>query len=229
MWSRAPVILSCAVAALLWGCAAAPPPAARRRRRRPRPAAPRDAVTAAAIEAVLAGEHRSAEQPCPRCLAASARHAAVLRHQARHDGRRGVARRRWLVHRGAGAAAGRQRQVVRRPDAARPGQPVRDRESRELPGEARGAPGSLRQGHGDDAGRGRRRHRAARQLRPGRDLPQPAQLDESRLRATRLSPRCTARSSPAESSAWSNIAAIRRSRRIRAPPMATSTSNTRSR
>ena len=59
MWSRAPVILLCALAAQLWGCAAAP--RAARGGARPAPAVPRDAATAAAIEAVLAGEHRSAE------------------------------------------------------------------------------------------------------------------------------------------------------------------------
>ena len=45
-------------------------------------------------------------ESCPRRAPASARHAAVLRHQARHDGGRGVARRRRLVHRDPRAAAG---------------------------------------------------------------------------------------------------------------------------
>jgi predicted methyltransferase len=58
MWSRALVIVLCALTAQLWGCAAAPvQPVAPART----PAVPRDAVTAAAIEAVLAGEHRSPE------------------------------------------------------------------------------------------------------------------------------------------------------------------------
>ena len=68
---------------------------------------------------------------------------------------------------------------------------------------------------------GEERDRAAGLGRPGRDLPQPAQLDDVRLAARGLRRRCTRRSSPAACSASSSIAAIRGDRRIRRPLRAT--------
>src|SRR5688572_20659237 len=59
MRSCAPLVLLCALAVLLAGCAAAPVPTVPAPA--PAPAKPRDAATAAAIGLVLAGEHRSAE------------------------------------------------------------------------------------------------------------------------------------------------------------------------
>ena len=70
-------------------------------------------------------------------------------------------------------------------------------------------------------GHGNGSDRAAGQRRPGRDVPQCAQLDELGAWRARLSRRCTSRSSPAACSAWSNIAATRRNRRIRVRPAAT--------
>ena len=59
MRSCTPLVLLCAFAVLLAGCAAAPVPTVPAPA--PAPAKPRDAVTAAAIGRVLAGEHRSPE------------------------------------------------------------------------------------------------------------------------------------------------------------------------
>ena len=73
--------------------------------------------------------------------------------------------------------------------------------------EARRAPRAVRPRRDHHAVRGRWRHRAARHGRHGRHVPQPPQLDEPGLGAAGVRARCTRRSSRAECSAWSSIAA----------------------
>ncbi len=163
-----------------------------------------------------------------RCVSPSRRDAAVLRPAPRHDRRRGVAGRR-LVHGNPRPVAEGTRSAVRRAPRSRV-QRIRPPDGRRLPREARGAPRPLRQSRRHHARRPARetRNRAAGIGRPGRDLPQPAQLDDVRLAARGL--RSDARGAQARRRARRRRASRRSAarRRIRRPLRATCTSNTRS-
>ena len=154
MRSHAPEILWCAVAALLWGCAAAPPPQRGPATPAPAPVVPRDVGDRRSHRG---GAGRRASFPENRARDAW-RHPldTLLLFGIRPDmtvaevwpGSGG-----WYTEVLAPLLAANGRLYVA-PAAAQPGQPLRDGESCGLPGEACGASGSLRQGHGDDAGCG---------------------------------------------------------------------------
>jgi predicted methyltransferase len=146
MESPARLVLCC-MAVLLAACAAAPRQPAGTQSAAPA-AAPRDAVTAAAIERVLAGEHRSeanraATPGATRSTPAVLPEAPDMTVVEVWHGR--------VVHGSAGALAA-TRQTVRSPDPAG-GQCVAT-SMRSVTHQARGAPGSLWQGHGHDIGPG---------------------------------------------------------------------------
>jgi len=129
-------------------------------------------------------------EPRARRIPPPARHAAVLRHQARHDVVEVCGRARVAVHRGARAVARGGAQVVRRAGAAGARQRIRHGQFKNSANKLAARPDLYGKAVVTTLGPGGERSRRW-QRRPGRDIPQPAQLDESRLCERKRSRRCS--------------------------------------